>query len=320
MNSSKIRVALIDDGLFVNESFETMLGLQFPIVEVVCKAESVYEGIMTIKAFKPELVFLDIKYPDGTGFDILKNTKDVPFKTILVTDYNEYAKEAFEHSVLHYIKKPYRVEDISNCLELYANDKENNKFKKTNDNVTTDYQNFKDLDYKDIDLNKLSFIDLEKEFIERRKNVTTVFENETLLYKYEMLNLNRKIAISTQNYNNIKNEIESDKIVINTKGEAIEINKSDIAYCVGDGNYTDFVLSDSKTHTVSKKLKSIVKLINSNKFIRISKKHLVNFDFVKEHKIGMIHKVIMKCNTVLQIGRIYKEEFIQKYNIFKSKK
>ena len=48
-----------------------MIGEYCPELEVVGKAYNVTEGVERIKEAKPDLVFLDVEMPNGTGFDLL---------------------------------------------------------------------------------------------------------------------------------------------------------------------------------------------------------------------------------------------------------
>lgn len=64
-------------------------------VEVVGTAENVKTGIEIIRLKKPHLVLLDIQMPDGTGFDLLNQIKEIDFKVIFITAFQKYAVKAF---------------------------------------------------------------------------------------------------------------------------------------------------------------------------------------------------------------------------------
>lgn len=53
---------------------------------------------------KPDLVFLDIDLPDGSGFELIDEQTD--FNVIFVTAHNDFATKAFECAALDYIMKP----------------------------------------------------------------------------------------------------------------------------------------------------------------------------------------------------------------------
>lgn len=53
---------------------------------------------------KPDLVFLDIDLPDGSGFDLIDT--GINFNVIFVTAHNDFATKAFDCAALDYIMKP----------------------------------------------------------------------------------------------------------------------------------------------------------------------------------------------------------------------
>ena len=66
------RAVIIDDEINSRESIRQMLLLYCPDVTVVGEADGVNTGIDCIMEQNPDIVFLDIKMPDGSGFDLLK--------------------------------------------------------------------------------------------------------------------------------------------------------------------------------------------------------------------------------------------------------
>ena len=79
-------------------------------IEVIATAENVKSGIETININKPDLVFLDIEMPDGSGFDLLESFEKVNFQVIFVTAYDQYAIKAFQYSAIDYLLKPINPE------------------------------------------------------------------------------------------------------------------------------------------------------------------------------------------------------------------
>jgi two-component system LytT family response regulator len=73
------------------------------IAGVANDIKSAYEAI---NKHKPELVLLDIRLPDGTSFDLLKNLDEINFNIIFTTAYSDYAIDAFKFSATHYLLKP----------------------------------------------------------------------------------------------------------------------------------------------------------------------------------------------------------------------
>ena len=58
-----------------------------PMVKVLGVAGNVKEAISTIERIKPDLVFLDVELPDGTGFNVVEAFPKDHFNLIFVTAY-----------------------------------------------------------------------------------------------------------------------------------------------------------------------------------------------------------------------------------------
>ena len=71
---------IIDDKKAPREALETLLGKYCPTVEVIATANNVSEGLQIIEQQTPQLVFLDVEMPDGTGFDLLEKLGNIPFQ------------------------------------------------------------------------------------------------------------------------------------------------------------------------------------------------------------------------------------------------
>lgn len=101
-----IRAVIIDDEVNNQELISNLLKSYAENVQVVGMANSVETAYKTISEHNPDLIFLDIQMPDGTGFDLLKKFDKINFKIIFVTAHQEFAIEAFKYSALDYILKP----------------------------------------------------------------------------------------------------------------------------------------------------------------------------------------------------------------------
>lgn len=112
-----VRAVIIDDEANSRESIREVLRLYCDDVVVVGEAESIVTGLKAITEFKPDLVFLDIRMPDGTGFDLLQRLGKIDFRIIFVTAYEEYAIKAFKFNAIDYITKPVDPEDLKLAVE-----------------------------------------------------------------------------------------------------------------------------------------------------------------------------------------------------------
>ena len=84
----------------------SFLQMHCPTVNVVGTANGVEEGLKLLAHKKTDLLFLDIKMNDGTGFDLLKRLPQINFNLIFTTAYDEYALKAFKFSAIDYLLKP----------------------------------------------------------------------------------------------------------------------------------------------------------------------------------------------------------------------
>jgi two-component system LytT family response regulator len=110
-----VRALIVDDERLARSELRRLLR-DFPDVEVVGEAAHVEEAAERARALSPELIFLDIEMPGGSGFDLLERLEDVP-AVIFTTAYEAYAVRAFEVSALDYLLKPVETPRLAAALE-----------------------------------------------------------------------------------------------------------------------------------------------------------------------------------------------------------
>lgn len=107
---------IIDDEQKGRNAVKNCIVNHAPDLTVLGEAENVAEGIKAIETHKPEIVFLDIDMPDGTGFDLLEQLPNINFKLIFVTAHENYAVKAFKYSAIDYLLKPIDPDDFSEAI------------------------------------------------------------------------------------------------------------------------------------------------------------------------------------------------------------
>ncbi len=112
-----INAVVIDDETNSRDSLIQMVNMYCPEVSIVGQADGVESGIQCINTHHPDLVFLDIKMADGSGFDLLQQLPSIDFKLIFVTAYEEYAIRAFRYNAIDYINKPIDPDELRNAVE-----------------------------------------------------------------------------------------------------------------------------------------------------------------------------------------------------------
>lgn len=110
------KAVIIDDEFRSRETLREMLKLYCSDIEVVAEGEDVKSGVKAIRSHNPDLVFLDIKMPDGSGFDLLRQLLPIEFKLIFITAYEEYAIKAFKFNAIDYITKPVDPDELKSAV------------------------------------------------------------------------------------------------------------------------------------------------------------------------------------------------------------
>ena len=114
--SSKLKALIVDDELHSRLSLRGMLNSNFPELEVTGLAGNVAEARERIAESYPDLVFLDISMPGGSGFDLLAALPDRCFKVVFVSAYEEFAVRAFRASAIDYLVKPIVLEELKEAI------------------------------------------------------------------------------------------------------------------------------------------------------------------------------------------------------------
>lgn len=115
-----IRAVIIDDIEKARVALRSDISEYCRDVKVIGEADGVEAGIKLIERNFPDLIFLDIKMGDGTGFDLIERIKNLPdlnAKIIFTTAFNEYAIKAFKFSAVDYLLKPVDPDDLKEAIE-----------------------------------------------------------------------------------------------------------------------------------------------------------------------------------------------------------
>jgi len=111
-----IKAVIVDDEPNNVIILEGMIKEFCPEVSITGKADNAQKAEALISETKPDLVFLDIEMPYGSGFDMLDRLRPVRFEVIFVTAFNEYALRAFRYSALDYLLKPININELQEAV------------------------------------------------------------------------------------------------------------------------------------------------------------------------------------------------------------
>ena len=136
-----MKVVIIDDEQRTRELIAKMIESFDLGIETYPLGESVASGLKAIEEINPEIVFLDIQMPDGTGFDLLKQVKNKKFEVVFITAHEEFAIKAIKFSALDYILKPIDPEELRatvlRAIENIGHKREESQFEALQSNIQT---------------------------------------------------------------------------------------------------------------------------------------------------------------------------------------
>lgn len=110
-----IRTVIVEDEDYPRRRLSKILS-SYPELEIVGEAVDVRSAVGLIEKTRPDLIFLDIRLPGGSGFDILAKISYRPM-VVFVTAYDEFAIRAFEVNAVDYLLKPVSPQGIDRALQ-----------------------------------------------------------------------------------------------------------------------------------------------------------------------------------------------------------
>ena len=112
--TGRLRGIIVDDDPLVRSVMRDLLETAQDIL-ILGEAGTVSQARALAKEHGPDVVFLDVNLPDGSGFDLLPNLKQGA-SVVFVTSAEEYAVHAFDCEAVDYLLKPVSPERLQKAL------------------------------------------------------------------------------------------------------------------------------------------------------------------------------------------------------------
>ena len=103
-----------------------------------------------------------------------------------------------------------------------------------------------------------------------------------------------------------------DNIVIPTNEGLEFIESKEIVRCESSGNYTWIYMNTEEKYFVSKTLKDIEQMLDSNRFYRVHHSHLVNISFIKKYLKGKDGTLVLKNGELVPVSRTKKGNLLDR--------
>ena len=112
-------VLIVDDSPLLKERLRNLI-VTIPAVTKVHYAQNPREANAILKGVKPDVAIIDIRMPEGSGFDVLKMIKvQCPStRLIMLTNYpcQQYKKMSFELGADYFFDKAGEIEEMVNVI------------------------------------------------------------------------------------------------------------------------------------------------------------------------------------------------------------
>jgi two-component system LytT family response regulator len=113
--TNRVRALIVDDEELGRRMVRALLAADDDVV-IVGEASSAAEARRKIGEQQPDLVFMDIEMPGGSGLELLQSLAEPHPYVIFVTGHPEFALGAFEAQAADYIVKPVQRQRFTGSL------------------------------------------------------------------------------------------------------------------------------------------------------------------------------------------------------------
>ncbi len=110
-----MNVLLVDDERLARSELKKLVAENCPSPRIH-EAKNGNEALSAYEFFRPDVIFVDIKMPGMSGFEMLEKMPLPLPEVVFTTAYSEYAIKAFEFNALDYLVKPIDPERFKNTI------------------------------------------------------------------------------------------------------------------------------------------------------------------------------------------------------------
>lgn len=123
----KIEVLIVEDDLRIGKIHQKFIE-QVEGFQTIGMAHTIEEAKMWLETFQPDLILLDIYFPDKLGTELIDYIKQMKIDTdiILITAAAEVdiVKKAYASGVVDFLLKPLTLQRFKECLQKYKEKKD----------------------------------------------------------------------------------------------------------------------------------------------------------------------------------------------------
>ncbi len=107
----------MDDEPLAIQSLKMLLQLYLPHVEIIGENTSPLLAIKEVELLKPEVLFIDIRMPEMSGLEVIRQMKNWTGHIVFTTAYSDYSITALRLGALDYLLKPVDPDELKDAIE-----------------------------------------------------------------------------------------------------------------------------------------------------------------------------------------------------------
>lgn len=250
-----MKAIVVEDSRLAREGLVRMLK-EFPQLTVVGQADHPSTALKLVHEEQPDVIFLDIHMPGGTGFDLLEKLNYLP-RIIFTTAYSDYAIRSFDFNTVDYLLKPISKERLSQAIHKLFSQIENKESPEAAESTEVDGSSApaateKSVNKAPLESNSKIFVkDGEKcflirlesiRYIESQKNYVQLFFEDKKAYVKKSLNsveeklpknmffrASRQHIVNLQEIQRIEESLSDGYKITMSDGKVLEISRRNAA-------------------------------------------------------------------------------------------
>lgn len=116
-----IKVMIIDDETDAQELIKGLLREYYPDLEIIGTSVNIEDAFEIIKKKTPNLLYLDINLPRGSGINLLERFPIRKFEVIVISGYPDNKEKLERFKDIPFISKPFTIEEFQTITDEKLN-------------------------------------------------------------------------------------------------------------------------------------------------------------------------------------------------------
>ena len=251
-----MKILIVDDEKLARKRILKILNSRVGIE--LSEASSGTQAVSKIKSELPDIVFLDIKMTDFSGFEVLKKIESsiMPI-VVFVTAYDDYAIEAFKVKAVDYVLKPYKesrvLETLHSAIQKVETKQKSERYDEMYSQFHTLFSNLQDLQKPSEDYLEKIVLKVGRKYVfAPTKDIKHITSSA---YYAELFMMDGKKHIYRTSMTALMEKLDPELFIRLNRSTIIQIQQIKEVISEGFGDYC-VVMQDDKKFNISKNYKT----------------------------------------------------------------